>query len=205
MVQDRAAPVDAPWAAYEWLQAATPPAPSTVESPYQPARSFAAEVELHPNCSRARPLIVGSTPLFTSFDQRVTEDEEAVADLTPECHGTRTVAPRREPCARRHSRTLAQPCNHSPDGVTRGVRYSSGLGDSLRGSWYSSSGFDVVWKSQPRMSPLLPDRPRRRREGRIHERAHRDGHNSRRGLRGVEHGRTAVRTEVEEGAFLSLV
>lgn len=31
------------------------------------------------------------------------------------------------------------------------------------------------------------------------------GHNSRRGLRGVEHGRAAVRTEVEEGAFVSLV
>src|SRR5437764_11710141 len=55
------------------------------------------------------------------------------------------------------------------------------------------------------MSPLLPDRPRRRREGRIRECAYRDGHNSRRGLRGVEHGRAAVRTEVEEGAFLSLV
>src|SRR5881409_1462302 len=65
--------------------------------------------------------------------------------------------------------------------------------------------FDVVWKPQPRMLPLLPDRPRRRREGRIRERAYRDGHNSRRGLRGVEDGRAAVRTEVEEGAFLSLV
>jgi hypothetical protein len=58
--------------------------------------------------------------------------------------------------------------------------------------------FDVVWKSEPRMLPLLPDRSRRRREGRICERAHRDGHNSRRGLRGVEHGRAAVRTEAEE-------
>ena len=55
------------------------------------------------------------------------------------------------------------------------------------------------------MLPLLPDRPRRRREGRIRERAYRDGHNSRRGLRGVEDGRAAVRTEVEEGAFVSLV
>ena len=64
--------------------------------------------------------------------------------------------------------------------------------------------FDVVWKPQPRMSPLLPNRPRRRSEGRIRKRAHRDGHNSRRGLRGVEHGRAAVRTEVE-GAFLSVV
>jgi hypothetical protein len=54
MVQDLAAPVDAPWAAYEWRQA----------------------------------------------DQRVAEDEAVVADLTRECHGTRTVAPRREPCAR---------------------------------------------------------------------------------------------------------
>src|SRR5919197_2836306 len=64
--------------------------------------------------------------------------------------------------------------------------------------------FDVVWKPQPRMSQLLPDRPRRRREGRIGERAHRDGHDSRRGLRGVEHGRAAVRTEVED-TFLSTV
>ena len=52
------------------------------------------------------------------------------------------------------------------------------------------------------MLPLLPDRPRRRREGRIRERAYRDGHNSRRGLRGVEDGRAAVRTEVEEGAVV---
>jgi len=65
--------------------------------------------------------------------------------------------------------------------------------------------FDVVWKPQPRMLPLLPDRPRRRREGRIRERAYRDDHDSRGGLRGVEHGRAAVRTEVEEGAFVSLV
>src|SRR6266496_3759623 len=65
--------------------------------------------------------------------------------------------------------------------------------------------FDVVWKPQPRMSPLLPDRPRRRRKGRIREHAHRDGHDSRHGLRGVEDGRAAVGTEVEEGAFLSLV
>jgi hypothetical protein len=61
--------------------------------------------------------------------------------------------------------------------------------------------FDVVWKPQPRMLPLLPDRPRRRREGRIRERAYRDGHNSRRGLRGVEHGRAAVWTEVEAARF----
>jgi hypothetical protein len=63
--------------------------------------------------------------------------------------------------------------------------------------------FDVVWKPQPRMCPLLPDRPRRRREVRIRERAYRGGHDSRRGLRGVEDGRAAVRTEAEEGAFPS--
>jgi hypothetical protein len=48
------------------------------------------------------------------------------------------------------------------------------------------------------MSSFLPDRPRRRREGRIDECAHRDGHNSRQCLRGVEDGRAAVRTEVED-------
>jgi hypothetical protein len=61
--------------------------------------------------------------------------------------------------------------------------------------------FDVVREPQPRMSPLLPDRPRRRREGRIRERAHRDGHNSRRGLRGVEHGR---RSPDKSGRRISL-
>lgn len=50
------------------------------------------------------------------------------------------------------------------------------------------------------MPPFLPDRPRRRREGRIRERADRYGHHPRHGFRGVEHGRAAVRTEVEEGA-----
>jgi hypothetical protein len=58
--------------------------------------------------------------------------------------------------------------------------------------------FDPVRKPQPRMSSFLPDRPRRRREGRIGECAHRDGHNSRQCLRGVEDGRAAVRTEVED-------
>ena len=55
------------------------------------------------------------------------------------------------------------------------------------------------------MPPFLPDRPRRRREGRIRERADRDGHHPRHGFRGVEHGRAAVRTEVEEGARPSFV
>jgi len=101
MVQDLAAPVDAPWAAYEWLQAAsaTHPAPSTVESPYQPAGPSPRRLNCPPNCSRVTA-DSGFDALFTSFDQRVAEDEEVVADLTRECHGTRTVAPRREPCAR---------------------------------------------------------------------------------------------------------
>src|ERR671910_3095975 len=55
------------------------------------------------------------------------------------------------------------------------------------------------------MPPFLPDRPRRRGEGRIRECAHRDGHNAGHVLRGVVDGRAAVRTEVEGGAFPSLV
>jgi ribosomal protein S18 acetylase RimI-like enzyme len=49
------------------------------------------------------------------------------------------------------------------------------------------------------MSSLLPDRLRRRREGRIGERAHRDGHKSRKYLfLDVEDSRATVRTEVED-------
>jgi hypothetical protein len=49
------------------------------------------------------------------------------------------------------------------------------------------------------MSSLLPDRLRRRREGRIGERAYRDGHKARKYLfLDVEDRRATVRTEVED-------
>jgi hypothetical protein len=50
MVQDLAAPVNAPWAAYEWLQAASDPSGTLDRRESVPtcSVSFAAEVELHP-------------------------------------------------------------------------------------------------------------------------------------------------------------
>jgi hypothetical protein len=101
MVHNLAAPVDAPWAAYEWLQAASD-ASGTLDrrESVSTCRSFAAEVELHPELFPSETADSGLDALFTSFDQRVAEDEEVVADLRWKSHGTRTVAPRREPCAR---------------------------------------------------------------------------------------------------------
>src|SRR6185436_174723 len=58
---------------------------------------------------------------------------------------------------------------------------------------------DLVWKPHPRMSSLLPDRLLRRREGRIGERAYRDGHKAGKYLfLDVEDRRATVRTEVED-------
>ena len=65
--------------------------------------------------------------------------------------------------------------------------------------------FDLVRQTQPRVLPLVPDRPCRGREGRIRERSHRDGHDSGHRVDGVEDRRAAVRTEVEGGAATSLV
>jgi hypothetical protein len=48
MVQDLAAPVDTPWAAYEWLQAASDASGTLNRRESVPTcRSFAAEVELY--------------------------------------------------------------------------------------------------------------------------------------------------------------
>ena len=101
MVQDLAAPVDAPWAAYEWLQAASD-ASGTLDrrESVTTCRSFAAEIELHLELFPSETADSGFDALFTSFDQRVAEDEEVVADLTRECHGTGTLAPCREQCDR---------------------------------------------------------------------------------------------------------
>ena len=59
-------------------------------------RSFAAEAELHPELFPSETADSGLDALFTSFDQRVAEDEEIVADLTRKCpwHKNGSAAPR---------------------------------------------------------------------------------------------------------------
>ena len=78
MVQDLAAPVDAPWAAYEWLQAASEASGTLDRRESVPTwRSSAAEVELHPEVFPSETADSGFDALFTSFDQRVAEDERS--------------------------------------------------------------------------------------------------------------------------------
>src|SRR6266536_3167200 len=72
MVQDLAAPGDAPWAAYEWLQAASDASGTLDRRESVPTcRFFAAEVELHPELFPSETADSGFDALFTSFDQRV--------------------------------------------------------------------------------------------------------------------------------------
>jgi len=67
--------------------------------------------------------------------------------------------------------------------------------------WLEHGGFETVRERSARQF----ERPSCVAIERQTSRDIRNGHNSRRGLRGVEDGRAAVRTEVEEGAFFSLV
>jgi hypothetical protein len=75
MVQNLAAPVDPPWAAYEWLQAASDASGTLDRRESVPTcRSFAAEVELHPELFPSETADSGldaSSPPSISVSQRM--------------------------------------------------------------------------------------------------------------------------------------